>query len=383
MKIAISGGGIAGLATAIYLQASEHEVTIFEKSDGFTSEGYGLSIKSFGIEILRSFGVLDELKSKGITFSEFNIYKANGKLVRSIPEKIIGEMTGGAFPVGRADLHEALYKLISQDTPIFFNKWITNVEHLSRTERIIFNDGDCQEFDLVIIAEGLRSGTRKLLCENEGWYPTDIKYATTRINRKHPFKPGVVYTYKEVGKTISFFPVDESHVIMQGYFRNSEHSHLQQKEIQALLKKAYCGFTKEVTETLTSLRHDDFVFYDSVAMIKLARLVWNRVVLIGDAAYSTTFLSGMGASLSLLGAKLLTEGLATIPDIKLSLERFEEQMLPIAKQFQQNASDHMKHELKAKRFQLAIANLITRFIPFSIMIKKVSQKFELKNLVGV
>ena len=383
MKIAIAGGGIAGLATAIYLKSSNHKVTIFEKSDGFKSQGYGFSIKSFGVEILKSFGVFDELKSKGLPITSFNIYGETGNVIREIPEKVIGEMTGGAFPVSRAHLHAVLFKLVDQQVPVVFNKWITAISHLTETERITFNDGTADEFDLVIIAEGLRSGSRQLLCGGEGWYPTDIKYAASQINRAHNFKTGAAYTFKGLGKTISFFPRNENQIVIQGYFRNADDGRLQQSQIRKLLQKTFGHFAKDVTGILKSLQENDFIFYDSVAMVQLPQLAWERVVLIGDSAYSTTFLSGMGASLSLLGARLLTEQLRSEPDVRKALLKFQNQMLPITRQFQQNAFDNMKRELPQKKLQLFIANIITKFIPYSMMIKKVSDKLQLKEELDV
>jgi 2-polyprenyl-6-methoxyphenol hydroxylase-like FAD-dependent oxidoreductase len=183
MEIAISDAGIAVLATAIYLKSSNHKVTVFEKSDGFKSQGYGVSIKSFGIHILQSLAVLDKLKCKGLSISAFNIYNTRGRLIWSIPKNIIRQMTGGAFPVSRAHLHEVLFKLIDQPVPVVFNKWIIAINHLPETERITFNDGSSKEFDLVTIAEGLRSSSRQLLCGNEGWNPGDIK-----CRRTYPFQ---------------------------------------------------------------------------------------------------------------------------------------------------------------------------------------------------
>ena len=382
MKIAISGGGIAGLSMAIYLTSSHHEVTIFERSKEFRSQGYGLSIKSFGIDILKSFGVFDELKSKGLPVSSFNLYRENGSLLREIPSSVIERMTGGAFPVARADVHAVLYKIVRAQVPVIFGKWITHIEHLANAERLTFNDGTCDEFDLIIVAEGFRSATRKILFDDEGWYSTDIKYMAARVKRAHHFESGVAHTYKGLAKTISFFPINDDDIVMQGYFKSKNVAHLPQDQIRELIQKTYHYFTEDVTAILNTLQEDDYIFYDSVAMIQLSRLVSERTVFIGDAGYSTTFLSGMGASLSLLGAKLLNEALQQEPAVKQSLKIFENKMIPIARHFQQNAFENMEKELPEKKSKLQLSNLITKFIPFSLMIKSVSNKLELKNLAN-
>ena len=169
---------------------------------------------------------------------------------------------------------------------------------------------------------------------------------------------------------------------MQGYFKSKNVTHLPQDQIRELIQKTYHHFTTDVTAILNTLQEDEYIFYDSVAMIQLSRLVSERTVFIGDAGYSTTFLSGMGASLSLLGAKLLNESLQQEPAVKQSLKIFENKMIPIARHFQQNAFENMEKELPEKKSKLQLSNLITKFIPFSLMIKSVSNKLELKNLAN-
>lgn len=380
MKIAISGGGIAGLTAAIYLKQDGHEILVFEKAAAFKRQGYGLSIKTFGIDILKSFGVFNKLKNKGLRVSFFNVYQANGRLIRSIPETVLEQMTGGAFPVARADLHHVLYKLADQQVPILFNKWITNIDHQPQKERITFNDGFRSDFDLVIIAEGLRSTSRQLLCGNEGWRQGNIKYIATLVNQKHGFKVGTAYTYKEVGRSISLFPVDEQQIVIQGYFKNADDRHLQQNEIRALLQSVFSGFTQKVTDLFKNLQEGDYIFYDGVAMIRLPQLVWGRTVLIGNAAYSTTFLSGMGASVSLLGAKLLTEALKGTRDVQSALNSYENKILPISRHFQEYALENEKRELPQNRWQLFYSNLLLRLIPLSVMVKTVADRLAVPKI---
>ena len=196
MKIAISGAGIAGLTAALYLHHQKHEVYVFEKAQSFTNQGYGLSVKTFGVDILKELGLFENLKTKGLAVSAFNLYRSGGNLIRKIPATVFEQMTGGAIPVSRGGLHQVLYDAVADVIPVIFNKQIVEIDHLSNSESVHFKDGNYQEFDLLIIAEGLRSSTRKLLFGDEGWVPFDIAYMAAQINNAHDFNLGEAYSFR-------------------------------------------------------------------------------------------------------------------------------------------------------------------------------------------
>jgi 2-polyprenyl-6-methoxyphenol hydroxylase-like FAD-dependent oxidoreductase len=92
---------------------------------------------------------------------------------------------------------------------------------------ILFSNGTSEEFDLVIVAEGLRSSTRRLLWEDKGWIPFDATYVAAIINQKHHFDLGHAYTFRGVGKTIAFFPITKEQVAIQAYFRSESWQNVQ------------------------------------------------------------------------------------------------------------------------------------------------------------
>jgi 2-polyprenyl-6-methoxyphenol hydroxylase-like FAD-dependent oxidoreductase len=271
MKILVSGGGIAGLVAAMLLHRSGHEVTVIDKAQSFQKLGYGLSLKGFGIELIDQLGLLAELKQHELPITIFEIYRSDNKPIRTIPKATIDVITGGAIPVARAELHGVLYEAAKRQLPIRFDTQITAIKHQAGKERVTLSDHETAEYDLVVVAEGLRSSTRQLLWNSEGWQPFDIMYAAAIINQPHDFTPGHAYTYRGIGKTIAFFPVTKEQVVIQAYFRTSgkSPSHAQAKD---LLLETYGDFAPHVIGLLRSISHDDYFFYDRVAMIELPSL---------------------------------------------------------------------------------------------------------------
>jgi 2-polyprenyl-6-methoxyphenol hydroxylase-like FAD-dependent oxidoreductase len=383
MKILISGGGIAGLTAGLLLHKDGHEIKIIDKARSFQKSGYGLSLKSFGIKIMNELGLLDELQKHALPINSFNIYRSNGKLIRRLSKETVDAITGGAIPIARADLHSVLFDAIKNIIPVRFNFHILSITHLPEKELILFSNGTSEEFDLVIVAEGLRSSTRRLLWEDKGWIPFDATYVAAIINQKHHFDLGHAYTFRGVGKTIAFFPITKEQVAIQAYFRSESWQTVQRDSTKTLLLKIFSEFSPDIILLLREIDDKNYVFYDTIAMIELSSYATKHVVLLGDAAYCPTFLSGMGASLSLLGAKVLNESLKSSANIKDALSRYNNIMFQLAQHFQKNARSNMKRELPQSKIQAAISNFIISAIPLSIMKKRVGKQLMVeKQLAG-
>jgi 2-polyprenyl-6-methoxyphenol hydroxylase-like FAD-dependent oxidoreductase len=67
----------------------------------------------------------------------------------------------------------------------------------------------------------------------------------------------------------------------------------------------------------------DDLFFDSVSQIHMPRWSKGRIVLAGDAAHATSFWSGQGSSMALVGAYILASELATRPDYISAFQAYE------------------------------------------------------------
>ena len=82
---------------------------------------------------------------------------------------------------------------------------------------------------------------------------------------------------------------------------------------------------------------DDF-YYDMIAQVKLDRWSRGRVVLLGDAGYCASPISGMGTTLALVGAYNLAGAITQHPkDIPAAFEQYEQVMRPVVAKAQKLA----------------------------------------------
>lgn len=127
MKILVSGTGIGGLAATLFLRASGHDVVAIDKAPSFSRRGYLLSLKFFGIGIMKSLGPWDQLQQVGIPYRVFQIHNARGALVKEFPEELEEKATKGSIFLQRPDLHQVLYSAAAKLAEVQFGTHIAGL----------------------------------------------------------------------------------------------------------------------------------------------------------------------------------------------------------------------------------------------------------------
>jgi len=80
--LAIVGGGIAGLATALHLLRQGYRVTVFEKQKGSVDKVCGEGMLPFGVALLREMGLEPSVRNEGMSFSGL-AYHHRGKILQA------------------------------------------------------------------------------------------------------------------------------------------------------------------------------------------------------------------------------------------------------------------------------------------------------------
>ena len=76
-------------------------------------------------------------------------------------------------------------------------------------------------------------------------------------------------------------------------------------EQKAMLKEKFAGAGWETPRVLAALDDTPDLYLEAIGQVKMDHWSKGRIVLVGDAAYSASPISGMGTSLALCGAYVL------------------------------------------------------------------------------
>lgn len=178
--VLIVGGGIGGLSAAYALAREGIRVRVLERATAFGEVGAGLQIAPNCTRILDEYGLLDEVRRRGVLPSSMVMRDAvDGSELTRLDLRDLERRYG--FPyivVHRSDLH-AIFLRGCQDLGVDLRtgQRVTAYETEQTTARVTVDNGEVHEADVVVAADGLHSAARELLVDDE---PVSSAYVAYR-----------------------------------------------------------------------------------------------------------------------------------------------------------------------------------------------------------
>ncbi|MFB6721647.1 FAD-dependent oxidoreductase [Kribbella sp. NPDC056345] len=339
-SVLISGASIAGPTLAYWLDRYGFDVTVVERSDALRGGGYGIDIRGTARDVVDRMGLLPVLRKAHLDTQRLSFVEPDGAPIASIrPERMTGGEEGLDLEVRRGDLADALYGSIRDRVDFRFADSIARLDDRGDRVDVVFASGVERSFDLVIGADGLHSNTRALVFGPEEDYhryigyvfagftlPNDFGLSHEGVIWNAPDRCAVLYAHEPGEPTYGFltFGLDEP---PYDAFRQPE----AQRELVA---SRFPDQGWEVPRLVEAMRTADDLFFDVVSQIHMPGWSQGRVALVGDAAFATSFMSGQGSSVALVGAYVLAGELATHEDHTEAFQAYEQRVRGFVEQNQ-------------------------------------------------
>jgi anthraniloyl-CoA monooxygenase len=308
MKIAIIGGGPAGLYSAILLkkQRPDAEITVYERNRADDTFGFGVV---FSDATLDNFEKYDLPSYRRIT-QEFAYWDDIAVHFRGSVHRVGGN---GFCGCSRRKLLLILQERARE----------LGVTLMFETE--IEDEARFADADLVVISDGINSRFRERYIEHFqpevdlrsnmfAWMgstrPLD---AFTFIFQETEFGPIIAHAYQyEAGRSTWIFETDPE------TFKRAGLGGLDEKQSAARMAKIF-GWFLEGHPVLTNRS-----MWRNFPMIRSKRWVRDNMVLIGDAKATAHFSIGSGTKLAMEDAIALADAMLHAPNIAVALERYEQ-----------------------------------------------------------
>ena len=162
-RIGVIGGGMGGLTAAIALtRIAGVQVTVFERARQLGDVGAGVTVAPNGQRVLDALGALEPVRDAGAIPDGHGVYQdALGNLVAEAAWEDSAQQYRN-IGMYRPDLVHCLAGEVDPDT-IRLGHRLTSIEPLDDRVRVRFENGEHDEFDAVVGADGIHSVVRDAL----------------------------------------------------------------------------------------------------------------------------------------------------------------------------------------------------------------------------
>lgn len=322
----ISGAGIAGPALAHELAVRGWRTTVIERFPERRDEGQNVDIRGAARDVIRRMGIEDDVRKAGTGEIGMRFLDENGVPKASFPLGAPGETDGptAELEILRGELSRILIEHTRASTDYRFSTEIADVTDHGGRVTVDLSDGTAIDADLVVIAEGLRSRSRRYVTTADvndlGMYfayvtiprgPEDDQW----WNWQHVPGSRAVHTRPDnLGTTRALLTFISD-------VRGLETLALADQV--TILQRTFADVGGVASRILAELDNGAPLYFSSVGQVSTTTWSKGRIALLGDSAFCNATFGGVGTSMALIGAYVLAGELSREIDVHAALTRYE------------------------------------------------------------
>ena len=324
-NVLIVGGGIGGLSVAIGLGRAGVQAEIVEIKDKWAIYGVGIIQPGNAIRAYKALGVANRCIEQGFVYKRQRHYDADGNLIgeRMMP-RIDGLDLVGHCGIPRPALQDILVST-AVDTGARIRMGVT-VEALRDQQHGIdveFTDGSVGSYDLVVGADGTYSKIREMVL-GDIYKPRFSGQGCWRFSTEKPPEMDWSCGFHGPNKA-GLIPLTRDSMYM--FLTTSEPGNpwMPDDRLHELMRDRLHGHRGLAGEICERIQRPESVVYKPLETV-LVPPPWHRgrVLLIGDAAHTTTPHHAQGAAMAVEDAVVLSELLQRDEKLDDLLDEFTE-----------------------------------------------------------
>jgi 2-polyprenyl-6-methoxyphenol hydroxylase-like FAD-dependent oxidoreductase len=250
----------------------------------------------------------------------------DGSPAASFPMSAPGEVDGptAEFEILRGELSRILIDHGRQGTDYRFDTRISDLTDHGDHVTAALDDGTAVDADLVVIAEGLRSKTRRFVTSADvndlGMY-----FAYVTLPREDTDDQWWNWQHAPGSLAVHLRPdnLGTTRALLTFISDVRGLEALQPADQIAILRKTFADVGGAAPRVLKQLDSGAPLYFSAVGQVSTP--VWSkgRIALLGDAAFCNATFGGVGTSLALIGAYVLAGELSRTEDTRAALTSYE------------------------------------------------------------
>ncbi|WP_051580226.1 FAD-dependent monooxygenase [Pseudonocardia acaciae] len=349
-KVLVVGASIAGPALAHWLRRRGAEVTVVERATGLRPGGQAVDARGVAKEVIGRMGLDAAVRAARTDTAGAHTVDVDGNVLETYrADDHGGDGYIAEIEILRGDLAQVLYDDTRDGVEYRFGDQIAELTQDADGVDVAFAGGDRRRFDLVIGADGLHSGVRAMVFGPRerfvrhlglvlAFYSVPNEYGLDRWLVEYQDRPS--------GRSAMLRPIQDATRAMAMFSFPSPDHDVDHRDVEAqkrLLRDRMAGLGWLTPRLLAHLDDTPDFYLDQVAQVVMDSWSSGRVGLLGDAAFSSSPMSGGGTGLALVGAYLLAGELAAAGwDPKAGFAAYERQMRPFVEANQEIGRLHVQ-----------------------------------------
>jgi 2-polyprenyl-6-methoxyphenol hydroxylase-like FAD-dependent oxidoreductase len=366
VRVLVVGGGIGGLAVAIGLRATGHEVMVLERSPALEPVGAGITLFANAMRALDRLGVAHAVAARGAAGRDSAILTSDGRELTKLPADLID----GTVAIHRGELQSVLLAAAGE---VALGAEVTEVEQDDRAVTARIAGAASERADLLVAADGLRSVVRQRVASapvRYGGYTAWRGVATISI------APGRLSESWGVGERFGLVDIGSSGTYWFATRNAPEGEFDRPEERKAELLERFSRWHSPIAEVIEATPPDGILRNDVYYLDPLPTWSRGRIVLLGDSAHATTPGVGQGAAQALEDAVALSTELARGDELRSALTRYESVRRPRTTMVLKQSRRADQAAQLSSPLVCRIRNAITRRIPASLQRRQLAPLIE-------
>jgi 2-polyprenyl-6-methoxyphenol hydroxylase-like FAD-dependent oxidoreductase len=320
----VVGGGPAGTTAAIALGRVGIESLVVEQEDKARPVGIGFAMQNSPLRALHHLGLLDAVIEHGFPHEAVNLCAPDGTVVHRIVTEPLVPGTPSLVAIPRVTMAEILDDAVNR-TPGAEIRYRTTFSALREDGDEIeaeLTDGTTERFDLVVGADGLHSAVRRRFFPDAP-EPRLARQVIWRASAPRPPEADQYFLHDlGPGGRAGIVPISEDEVYLWMLHRDDGAPRPPLEQRLELLRERLAPFGWVVPIVAERIRPESIDYRSLQALLVPDPWHRGRVVLIGDAAHTTTPHIAYGAGVAIEDSVVLAEELRRTDDLATALESF-------------------------------------------------------------
>ena len=319
-SIAIVGGGIGGIATAVALHQVGIDAVVYERAALLREVGVGMMLWPNATRVLRDMGLLEKVLACSGPNTHFLVRASCGKVLMNIA---LGNFDVPAVCARRSDLLTVLLKALPGER-VRLGYDLQFLKQSRGKVRLNFSGGLVEEHNAVVGADGIRSRVRsELFGDSDPIYRGYTVWRGLARYDGNALPPSSNSETWGVGKRFGI--LNTGHKRFTWYATANVASNQldapcgRKQELQSM----FAGWHEPIANLIDATENDEILKNGARDFAPLRRWGDRMVTLLGDAAHPCTPNLGQGGCMALEDALVLAKCVDREASLQSALRRYE------------------------------------------------------------